>query len=141
MLRRFLIIGLGGSGGKTVRGARQDINQRLHSAGYRGGIPAGWQFLWFDVPAIPEEGDLPVPQLPIDGYVGLVSQDVTYTDIHNNITTAVPHAAEGLANWQPSPPSRVAVPLSVGAGQFRGIGRTVSLARLVDIAAAIRKSK
>ncbi len=141
MLRRFLIIGLGGSGGKTVRGARQDINQRLHSAGYRGGIPAGWQFLWFDVPAIPEEGDLPVPQLPVDGYVGLVSQDVTYTDIHNNLTTAVPHAAEGLANWQPSPPSRVAVPLSVGAGQFRGIGRTVSLARLDAIAAAIRKSK
>jgi hypothetical protein len=140
VLRRFLIIGLGGSGGKTVRGARHDIGQRLHNAGYRDGIPAGWQFLWFDVPAIPEEGELPVPQLPVDGYVGLVSQDVTYTDIHNNIAT-VPHAAEGLANWQPSPPSEVSIPLSVGAGQFRGIGRTVSLARLDAIAAAIRKSK
>src|SRR5664280_172830 len=52
MLDRFLVVGLGGSGGRTVRKLRAELNRRLFAAGYRDGLPAGWHFLHVDVPKL-----------------------------------------------------------------------------------------
>ena len=40
MLRPFLFIGVGGSGGKTLWTLRDELRNRLDEAGYTGDIPA-----------------------------------------------------------------------------------------------------
>jgi len=51
MLRRFLFVGLGGSGGKTLRYLRRDLLAWLHSVGWEGDdLPVGWQMLHIDSP-------------------------------------------------------------------------------------------
>ena len=56
MLRPLLLIGLGGSGGKTLRAIQQALQQNLESSGHSGGIPEAWQFLQIDTTYI--QGDL-----------------------------------------------------------------------------------
>ena len=48
MLRPLLIIGVGGSGGKTIRSMIQAFERKFESMDYSGGIPAAWQFLQID---------------------------------------------------------------------------------------------
>ena len=48
MLRPLLVIGIGGSGGKTIRSMKQALERRLLSVRYNDGIPAAWQFLQID---------------------------------------------------------------------------------------------
>ena len=45
MLSPFLIIGVGGSGGKTIRAMRQTLLRRLRAKGWKGEFPEAWQFL------------------------------------------------------------------------------------------------
>jgi hypothetical protein len=53
MLKPLLIIGLGGSGGKTIRAIKQVLHQNLEASGYSGGIPEAWQFLQIDTTYTP----------------------------------------------------------------------------------------
>ena len=65
MLRPFLLIGIGGSGGKTLRIVRHELERRLAEHGWEGGFPAGWRFLHIDVPSIADGDDPDLPaQLP-----------------------------------------------------------------------------
>ena len=61
MLQKFLFIGVGGSGGKTLRVLRHELGIRLREVGYGGPIPQAWQFLHVDVPVKPDGND---PRLP-----------------------------------------------------------------------------
>ena len=48
MLRPLLIIGVGGSGGKTIRSMKQALERKFTSVRYPHGIPQAWQFLQVD---------------------------------------------------------------------------------------------
>src|SRR3954470_5661382 len=105
MLRPFLLIGVGGSGGKTLRIVRYELERRLADHGWTGKFPAGWRFLHIDVPSVADgdDPDLP-PQLPSAEYAGLVTAGVTY----RNIDAALVGTAEGrsdvgdwIAGWRP----------------------------------------
>lgn len=61
MLRPFLIVGVGGSGGKTVRAIRQALRFRLEQEGWNKGIPQGWQFLHIDSPTAQDGIEFPAP--------------------------------------------------------------------------------
>ncbi len=63
MLRPHLIIGLGGSGGKTIRAMKQAITRRIAGAGYEGGIPDAWQFLQIDTTY--DGVDFPAPSVDV----------------------------------------------------------------------------
>jgi hypothetical protein len=136
MLRRMLFIGIGGSGGKTLRFIRRDLDWQLRRRGWVHGLPRGWQFLHIDVPTIPDgnDADLP-PQLPAAQYLGLATKGTTFNTLDS---TLVPHNAserllEGCIGWRPNPLLATNIDPTVGAGQYRAIGRAIAVTRIATI--------
>lgn len=143
MLHPFLFIGVGGSGGKTLRTLHHDLSQRLLEAGYTGAWPTCWQFLHIDVPTVPDgnEQDLP-SQLEERDYVGLVGRHITYPTIDHALTSSVKSEEgliRGLLGWRPEP-TLVNVPVTKGAGQYRVLGRVITVTHLNTVAEAMRRS-
>ncbi|MGF6823113.1 hypothetical protein M2317_002024 [Microbacterium sp. ZKA21] len=142
MLRPFLIIGVGGSGGKTLRGLKYQLELKLQQAGWSGGLPAAWQFLHFDTPTVQDGVDYPAPFLPAQEYKGLVSAGANYDTVYKTIEGA--HATNQSVHAdirrQLPDPQRVRVDVTKGAGQFRAVGRAVALSSTRDIAVAARNA-
>lgn len=133
MLRPFLIVGVGGSGGKTVRAIRQALRFRLEQEGWTQGIPQGWQFLHIDSPTAQDGVEFPAPLMAQEDYLALVPNGVTYSTIHDDIVGNVePAFSKDVRRSLPSP-SEVKVPVHLGAGAYRAVGRTISAAALDDI--------
>jgi SOS response regulatory protein OraA/RecX len=132
MLRPFLLIGIGGSGGKTLRITRHELQRRLDEHGWQGRFPHGWRFLHIDVPSTADgdEPDLPA-QLPQAEYAGLVTAGVNYRSIDAALIGGAGRTpvSDLVAGWRPEP-SEVMVPVERGAGQFRALGRVLTLANL-----------
>jgi hypothetical protein len=132
MFRRFLLIGVGGSGGKTLRFLRRGLEERIETTGWTEGVPTGWQFLHIDVPTAADGHDpaLP-PQLPDGSYVGLVTPGVNYSQLDHALLSpnATSEMLQEAAGWRPNP-SDVRVEISAGAGQHRTLGRVIALANL-----------
>ena len=133
MLRPFLMIGVGGSGGKTLRIVRHELERRLGEIGWSEAMPAGWQFLQVDVPSVADgdDPDLP-PQLSHAEYAGLVTAGVNYRIIDAALAGAGrTREGDAIAGWRPLP-DQVHVPVERGAGQFRALGRIITLANLKE---------
>ena len=125
MLRPVLFIGVGGSGGKTIRSIKQTLNRKLESARYEGGIPAAWQFLQIDTTY--DGVAFPAPMLPQDEFHCVVPRGNDFRDILASITNSGTLADQQnmLAGWG-VPNSVINIPM--GAGQIRAIGRQVGVA-------------
>jgi len=142
MLRPFLLVGIGGSGGKTLRFVRSDLQLRLEQAGLGKDMPRAWQFLQIDVPTLADgnEPDLP-PHLPLDQYRGLVANGLTYRTIDSALAgSGRTKMSENVAGWRPDP-AKVNVPVSKGAGQYRAIGRMITVARMDRVFTALQERK
>lgn len=141
MLRPFLIVGVGGSGGKTLRVIRDDLQNRLEKAGWRGPIPAAWQFVHIDVPTIADGNDPDLPgQLPAGEYQGLVGAGVDYRTIDAALTQkGGNHLHSALGGWRPNP-DKVNIPASRGAGQYRALGRVITVGGLDRVRDSVRKA-
>lgn len=142
MLRPFLLVGVGGSGGKTLRVVREELQRRLQQASWGGDLPSAWQFVQVDVPTSPDgaESDLP-SQLPERSYTGMVAPGLTYRALDATLTgRADPEVRSALASWRPDP-NKVNIPVSKGAGQFRAIGRMVTLTGLDKVQGALESAR
>ena len=130
MLQKFLFVGLGGSGGKTLRFLHDDLSRRLHAKQWEGDLPGGWQFVHIDVPVTADglSPDLPA-QLSRRSYVGLAPAGLTYTDLDEQLASQGGGVSEYIAPWRPRA-DRVGVDPSIGAGQFRAVGRAITAASL-----------
>lgn len=138
MLRPFLIVGVGGSGGKTIRAIRQALRFRLEQENWTKGLPTGWQFLHIDSPTAQDGVEFPAPLMPQEDYLSLVPSGVTYATIHDDIVNRVePAFAQDVRRSLPSP-TEVKVPIYLGAGAYRAVGRTISAAALDDIFEKVR---
>jgi hypothetical protein len=135
MLRPFLIVGVGGSGGKTIRGLRHALELRLQQVGWRDGIPTAWQMLHFDTPLAQDGTDYGLPFLPAQDYKGMVAAGGSYEGVHGAIVLGKKIAGQALhdVERQLPDPGRVPVDVTKGAGQFRAVGRAVALSRLAEI--------
>ena len=144
MLRPFLLIGIGGSGGKTLRVVREDLEWRLRESGWPASepFPQAWQFLHIDVAAYPDgdEPDLP-PQLPVEDFLGLVNAGLNYGVLDRALMQNLSGVMQldSLGGWRPDP-HKVTVAIDKGAGQFRALGRVITLTRLDAIKSRIERA-
>jgi hypothetical protein len=140
MFRPFLFIGVGGSGGKTLRTLRADLVQRLAEVGYEGRWPSCWRLLHIDVPTTADgyDGDLP-SQLDEQDYVGLVGKNISYSVVDNAVMQRAGTSEARLRTmlgWRPNP-VQVNVPIGSGAGQYRAIGRIITVANFAALKDAV----
>jgi cell division GTPase FtsZ len=77
MLSPILFVGVGGSGGNTVRAIRSTLLRRLHAIGWEGDIPEAFQTLWIDTISTQGKGGFNAPILPAEQYLGLVANGVS----------------------------------------------------------------
>ena len=134
VLNPYIFIGIGGSGGKTLQYLHYYLSEKIKRKGWESGMPKAWQFLWFDVPVAPEKltTDTGIPPLPLENYYSF-----TNTQIHDlyQIEDAFLQNQDDkdiLMGWCPSTgPS--APPIQKGAGQFRAVGRMITLNQYREI--------
>lgn len=138
MYRRVVFVGLGGSGGKTLRFLKRDLRHWLteHNWPESRGIPEGFQFLHIDTPTIADGRSMAgAEMLPENEYLGLVGPGVTFQGVTNQLDSKI-GIKEEFAGW------RVPLPLNIsitdGAGAYRAVGRTIALAYMPEIKAGIK---
>lgn len=137
--RRMLFVGLGGSGGKTLRFLKRDLHSWLDSVGWSDGMPLGWQFLQVDTPTTQDGTEIrSAAMLPSDEYLGLVGRGTTFSDIDRSLMSAPENVGE-FATWRVKPEG-LGVPVHTGAGMYRAVGRTVALAYLPQIRERLERS-
>ncbi len=140
MYNRFLFIGLGGSGGKTLRFLKDQIRRWMKEHDIKGDdIPGGWQFLHIDAPPQPDGKELNsrVPQLDNHEYVGLVNAATTFDDLQSELDASDERRPE-LRVWRVEP-TGLKIPVETGAGQYRAVGRTIGALHLGRIKSELRK--
>ena len=142
MLRPFLMLGVGGSGGKTLRVIRDELCRRMERSGWDGSLPQAWQFLHIDVPTHADGNDPDLPaQLPPSDYQGLVKVGLTYRNIDAALAgTGRTAVGDAMGTWRPDP-GRVNIPASKGAGQYRTLGRVITIAGLEQIRDALWEAR
>ena len=133
MYSRFLFVGLGGSGGKTLRFLKRELLQWQRQHGIDDPLPRGWQFLNIDTPKVSDGQDIDqfVDPLPPDEYLGLINKYMQFSAVQGNLDVKS-DLHEEMATWRVDPVG-VGVPLVMGAGQFRAIGQTVAMSYALRI--------
>jgi hypothetical protein len=129
MLGPMLFIGVGGSGGNTVRAIREYLTRELDNLGWTGEFPDCWQTLWIDTISVQDRGGFAAKMLPQTSYHGLVPSTISgYDDIKTMIVNQTPESKQQnvLSGWMPE---SCPVPIQRGAGQFRAIGRTIGVSQ------------
>ena len=124
MLRKFLIIGLGGSGGKTLRYLKQNLEEKFEEIGWEDGMPAGWQFLHIDTPAAQDSPVLPGSPalLDQDEYLPLATPGIGFKAIVDSLDAK----GQDFSGWLVDP-QYMNIPITMGAGQYRAVGRIIGL--------------
>lgn len=135
-MRRFLVVGCGGSGGATLAYMMDQLRSELLTANVQS-LPMGWQFVHIDVPSGAETGPDGLGNVAVQGgtYIGSGPQGSSYSTLDSALSQRL--AAEGaldtVATWAPRQPDAVTNPISTGAGQYRAIGRMITLSKAGEI--------
>jgi len=138
MLSKFLLVGVGGSGGKTLRALRSNLELKLNQANWEDGLPMGWQLLHIDSPVIQDGTGFPAPMLPPTDYKGLSKSGQKYADAYANAFNFVESIdKDDYKHFLPNEKD-VNVDITAGAGQFRGVGRVLALSAHDQIKQALR---
>jgi hypothetical protein len=125
-LQPAILVGVGGSGGKSLRTLRQTLLRRLRAVGWNSHeLPAAWQMVAIDTITVNSADGYPEELLPSANYLGLVPKDVAYGQIRDTLLRSVPapQRQSAFGGWLPR---EIAIPVEKGAGQNRAVGRTVS---------------
>lgn len=135
-MRRFLVVGCGGSGGATLAYMMDQLRSELLGAGVAS-LPMGWQFVHIDVPSGAEAGPDGLANVAGQSgtYIGAGPQGSSYAILDSALAhrLAAESALDTIATWAPRQPDAVTNPISAGAGQYRAIGRMITLSRAGEI--------
>lgn len=149
-MRKFLIVGCGGSGGATVRLLMDQLQADLRPLGITE-LPAAWQFVHLDVPVDPDKGPGQLPHIVRMGgtYQSFSSPGNSYSATASNVEARLKGSAQRrldpLLGWAPRVKNKAnQVAVTSGAGQYRAIGRMLTLSRLPEtrevLDAAVRRA-
>lgn len=139
MLQPFLLVGVGGSGGKTLRALRHSLELRLQQEDWQEGWPNAWQMLHVDSPVTQDGASFPAPFLK-EGYFPLVSAGTTYKAAYGSVMANLPSGVvPEIKKFLPSD-LEVDVDINIGAGKFRGVGRTLVLAKMKQLTEELNES-
>jgi len=131
-MRRLLVVGCGGSGAVTLAYMMDQLRSDLAAVGIDK-IPGGWQFVSVDVPTAPEAGPDGLGNVRDQGgyYFGSGPQGDSYAVLDNALSNqlAARNSLGEIATWAPRDPSAVTVPIGSGAGQYRALGRMITLSK------------
>ncbi|WP_196073272.1 tubulin-like doman-containing protein [Nakamurella alba] len=133
----MFVVGLGGSGGKTLQFLMDQLRNELHAKGWTDDtLPASWKFVHIDVPQVPDGVGEGLPDtVPQQGgtYIPVVTTpNATYTQLDAGVVGGIP-SMEELVGWRPDPPENVGVTIQLGAGQYRAVGRMLTLSKTGQI--------
>lgn len=134
-LRRLLVVGCGGSGAKTLALMMDQLRSDLAAQGIDK-LPHGWQFVVIDNRVSLESlRNLPNVEQQGGSFVGLGVQSGQYAQLDGVVFNKLAeyNGLDELATWAPSRPETVKVPIATGAGQYRVIGRMMTVAQLERI--------
>lgn len=140
-MKKYLIVGVGGSGGATLRYLMDQLREDLRAHGIKD-LPEAWQFLQIDVNPTPERTPGLGSITELGGrYVSVSSAGNTFGDVRRTVEARLAErgATSGLATWEPGSEADN-VPVTTGAGQFRAIGRMLTLTRVKEIEAALQQA-
>jgi hypothetical protein len=144
MLQPFLFVGVGGSGGKTLRAIKAELTDIIEVAGWdvrKRGFPAMWQFLHIDTPYIQDGESFNARMLEPGEYLGIVNAGVELDNILETISGKgfSPLLLEEVMSPLPRKGEHKKH-VDQGASQYRAIGRTVAISKLKEIRDRVRIS-
>ena len=134
---KICVVGLGGSGGKTLQFLMDQLRSELTAIRWTADhLPRCWEFVHIDVPAAPDGvGPGLPPTVPAQGgtYIPVSTATDNYAVLDAALQTTLGNQPAGnqlrqLARWRPDPRA-VNTPITSGAGQYRAVGRLLTLAR------------
>src|SRR4051794_18203058 len=135
-MRRFLVVGCGGSGGATLAYLMDQLRSDLAPLGVAK-LPRAWQFVHVDVPHASEPGPSGLGSVEEQGgtYFGCGPQSASYEVLDSAVSKRLAEVEklDKIGTWAPREPKEVLNPISVGAGQFRAVGRMITLSRATAI--------
>lgn len=142
-MRKFLVVGCGGSGGATLSYMMDELRSELALHGVDH-IPAGWQFIHLDVPVTGKrEADGLGSVHELGGtYFGTGAKGISYNVLDSGVSQNLQQTG-GLGNigtWAPREPEKVIVGIADGAGQYRAVGRMITLNKPAEIRQALEES-
>jgi hypothetical protein len=138
MFRRMLFVGLGGSGGKTLRVLKRDLKEWLIDHEWEGGFPSGWQFVHIDTPPTPDGMIAGGGSLEPNEYLGLIGSGIQFSQVATRLGNIADTDRE-LIGWRVDP-AALQVPITMGAGQFRAIGRSIAMCYAQPIKERLQQS-
>ena len=138
MFRRMLFVGLGGSGGKTLRVLKRDLKEWLTDHEWEGDFPAGWQFVHIDTPPTPDGLVAGGGSLEPNEYLGLIGSGVQFSQVATRLGN-ISGSERELIGWRVDP-AALQVPITMGAGQFRAIGRSIAMCYAQPIKERLQQS-
>ena len=149
-MKRFLVVGCGGSGGATLAYLMDQLRSDLAAVRSKGAptgihsLPRGWQFVQLDVPMSPDAVRGGPPDVVAQGgsYVATGSQTGNYGTIDHAVSQrlAAGGALGSIATWAPRNPADVSTPPSIGAGQYRAVGRMITLNSATEVVGGLRRA-
>ncbi len=140
MYAKFMFVGLGGAGGRTLARLQGEIRDWLKENDLPETIPEGWQFLHIDTPVICDAE----PAVAENEYLNLVEWGTDYQSVLATLNSD-PELHDELQNWQVSPVG-LNVDITTGAGQYRAVGSTIAFSsasrireKLKDVSEALQR--
>lgn len=140
-MKKFLVVGCGGSGAKTLAFIMDQLKAELRTIDPDiTELPKAWQFVNIDVPLEEEAGPQKLPNVTQSGgqYVGIGSRQ-RYNQFDAGISETLGRSGKlgEIATWASRTPQSNDTKLADGAGQYRAIGRILTLRHLRDIRNAL----
>ncbi|OFT57552.1 MULTISPECIES: tubulin-like doman-containing protein [Corynebacterium] len=141
-MKKFLVVGCGGSGAKTLAFMMDQLKAELRSIDPdMTELPKAWQFVNIDVPLEEEAGPQKLPNVTQNGgqYVGIGSRQ-NYNTFDEGVSSILGRSGKlgEIATWATRNPSTNDVKLADGAGQYRAIGRMLTLPHLKEIRQSLK---